>query len=202
MQSDAKKRMKRGWLLVTGLALLLGAVALAGFFAVRKPVPAQVGPGAAQRVLHLTPDLRLGLMSRPTLWGPPLDAPSMAGKVVLITFFASWCPPCRAELAELKTLDGTYRQRGLYIVAVNEFEDFDSLSNSNKLAAFLERMDLPFSVVKGSPSLSKALGTITRIPTVIIFDRRGRLAHHSFNSGPGSATLDGKSLERIITRLL
>lgn len=202
MQNDSKKRKKRGWLLVTGLALLLGAVVLAGFYGSRKPVPARVAPGAERRALHLTPDLRQELMSRPTLWGPPPDAPSMAGKVVLITFFASWCPPCRVELAELKTLAGAYRQKGLYIVAVNEFEDFDSLSNSNKLAAFLERADLPFSVVKGSPALSRALGTITRIPTVFIFDRRGRLAHYSFNSGTGSATLNGKSLERIITRLL
>jgi thiol-disulfide isomerase/thioredoxin len=194
--------MKRSWLLLTGLALLLGVGASAVLFAMREPVSEQAGPGAASRVIHLTPDLRQVLMSRPTLWGPPPDAPTMAGKVVVVTFFASWCPPCREELAELKSLDGRFRKRGLYILAVNEFEDFDGFSNSNKLAAFLDRMELPFSVVKGSPALSKALGTITRIPTLFIFDRQGRLAHHFLNSGPGSASMDGKSLERIITRLL
>lgn len=201
MQKNSKELIKRGWCLVTGLVLLLGVVALGGFFAVREPVSAQVGPFAS-RVLHLTPELRLRVMGRPTLWGIPPDSTSMAGKVVVVTFFASWCLPCRAELAELKKLNGTYRDKGLYIVAVNEFEDFDDLSNSNKLAAFLERMDLPFSVVKGSPALSKAMGAITRIPTVFIFNRQGRLAHYSFNSGSGSAALDGKALERIITGLL
>jgi thiol-disulfide isomerase/thioredoxin len=72
-------------------------------------------------------------------------------RVVLVTFWASWCAPCRLELSHLEQLYRDKRARGFEILAVNEDEDRDAMNR------YLTQTSLSFPV---------------------LLDRRGRLAHH------------------------
>ena len=107
-------------------------------------------------------------------------------KVVVLTFFASWCQPCREEFAHLRELYNTYHEEGVEIIAVNAFEEFDNFSNAANLKTYLNLTKPPFTVVKGNDVLSQQLGTITRIPTLFIYDKQGRQALHFFNKPDGS----------------
>ena len=195
---------RRLWLPILGALAVLGALALAV-----APIPPSVrqagqqkGVPGAERFYYLTAPLQRALQSQPVLWGPSLEKGAFRERVVLITFFASWCIPCRMEMAELKKLHRELGGRSLQIVAVNYFEDFDGYSNPKKLAAFLESIDPTFPVVKGSDGLSQAFGEISRIPTLLVFDRAGRQVFRFYNRGPDNAALDAEFLRKVVTTLL
>lgn len=181
-------RLARIWVLV---------LLLAGLLVVPQILAAQLQTPEA-----LSPALRRHLLDGSHLSGPPLTDAALRKRVVVVTFFASWCPPCRVELAELKKLYAELAPRGLTVVAVNYFETFDDFSNPQRLAAFLKRMALPFHVVEGTPAAAKAFGPVRRIPTLLAFDRQGRLALRFFNSGQGPTSMDEQALRQALLKLL
>lgn len=118
--------------------------------------------------------------------GRPLDARQLHGRAVLVSFFASWCPPCNAEFEHMKLLQLNHAADGLTVIAVNLFEDFGGFNDDGKrLARFLGRHQPIFSIVKGTPETAKLFGDVSRIPTVFVFDRAGNPKLH-FVHGPGA----------------
>lgn len=57
--------------------------------------------------------------------GRPIRLSDLRGKAVWIDFWASWCPPCQAEMPTLRTMDETYRSRGLALIAVQVQQTVD-----------------------------------------------------------------------------
>ena len=185
-----------GWVALSGQMESPSAEPAAAPVAVRSDVRSL--PGGA-----LTPALRAELRGLPHLRGPALTEGSLAEKVVLVTFFASWCGPCRVELEHLKTAHEVYSGFGVEVLAVNLFENFDDLSNDRRLAAYLDRLDPPFPVVEGNPAISRAFGQIDRIPTLLIYDRQGTRAVRFVNARGGRKTsLDFAGISGQIERLL
>lgn len=128
---------------------------------------------------------------------------ALEGRVVALTFFASWCGPCRVELALLQEINSALVGRGLRIVAINLFEEFDGLSNGKRLAAFLRITNPDFTVLKGNEAVSAAFGGIRRIPTLILFDRSGRSSYLFVNKVGGKrSSADPEELRAAIVRLL
>ena len=151
----------------------------------------------------MTTAVKSQLSALPALRGAELQRGSLEGKVVAITFFASWCGPCRVELAHLKKIYARSRERGLEILAINLFEEFDGLSNEKRLAEFLRITAPDFPVLKGSDAISATFGEIRRIPTLLVYDRAGRQAYRFINEVGGTRTAaDPVELDAVIAGLL
>ena len=123
-------------------------------------------------------------MELPVLEGKALEADHLDGRVVAVTFFASWCPPCVAEFRHLKDVQAHYGDK-VVVVAINIYEDFGGRENPERMAAFLERAAPPFFLLKGGEKVREAFGDVQRIPTAFVFDPSGKATLH-FIHGRGS----------------
>lgn len=115
--------------------------------------------------------------------GPVLAARDLDGRVVgplgvdqeaaVVVVFASWCGPCRHELAVL----GELRQElpRARIIGVNAYEEFADRSDEERLRGFLAENAPWLQVVRADGALMDALGRPRKIPSVYVFDRRGGL---------------------------
>ena len=89
------------------------------------------------------------------------------GRPVLLTFWASWCGPCRVELPELSKLYGELVGRGFILITVNV--DQHPLMGKR----FLDSLGLTLPVYRIDPRITKALG-VDALPTNILLDLEGR----------------------------
>jgi thiol-disulfide isomerase/thioredoxin len=93
---------------------------------------------------------------------------------VAVVFFASWCPPCVAEFAEIAKVRAGPKGQNLAVVGVNLFEAWGGGQDPDRMARFLERTRPEFPLIQGNPAISAAFGTVNRIPTLVMFDAEGR----------------------------
>ena len=90
------------------------------------------------------------------------------GKVVVVNFWATWCPPCVEELPSLENAWQRYRQQGLVVLAVSGEE-------SDVVTSFLERLpsDITFPVLIDGGMKSGNRWQIRGLPTTVVVDRSG-----------------------------
>lgn len=184
--------MTRNLIVLLSVACLVGVAVLSG-----KHVLSSTSEKGA-----LAAEARVTMQGLSHLYGLPVTDATFDDKVLIVTFFASWCPPCRQEFADLSDLYRQYRESGLEVVAINLFEDFDNFSDDKRLAAFLELTQPPFTVVKGNDAISQQFGTIRRIPSLFVFDRQGRRILAFAHERGAQATLDAAALRQVISPLL
>ena len=139
--------------------------------------------GAAHEVTQL-PKFSLTDLS-----GKPLAADQLQGRVVLVEFWATWCPPCRSTLAWLGDLQKKYGDN-LAVVALAVESPEDSI---RKTATSLSP-DLHWAIAD-APTAA-AFGDITSVPTLFLFDRTGKTAGVLYGAPPdlhqaAEKTLDG-----------
>jgi thiol-disulfide isomerase/thioredoxin len=95
---------------------------------------------------------------------------SFRGRPVLLTFWASWCGPCRVELPELSKLYGELAGKGFVLITVNVDQ------NPAAGRRFLESLGLSLPVYRLDPRDTKSLG-VDALPTNILLDTDGRFVH-------------------------
>jgi thiol-disulfide isomerase/thioredoxin len=99
--------------------------------------------------------------------GTTVRLSGLAGKVVFLNFWATWCPPCREEMPSMEALYQRFRGKDLEFLAV------DIQENKDEVAAFMNEYGLHFPAVLDSTGRISAEYGIRGIPTTFIIDREG-----------------------------
>jgi len=112
-----------------------------------------------------------------------------SGKVVLINFFASWCPPCREELPALMRLRTRYRSDQVVFVGLSVDQSMDDLKR------FLASAPLNYPVYVADPQIAHAFG-VRSIPHTTVYNKAGVLVGNQ----PG--LLEERDLRRVLDILV
>ncbi len=167
---------------------LATALAFAGIYAILgekgKHAPKQDEP-RARAAGALDPALATGDMRRLVIHQRPRELPTFTfldakererrlsewrGKVVMINFWATWCPPCRKEMPEIAKLQEKYAERGLVVLAISEdYKGYDwawqglRMLGAQNLALFMDNGGRALRAVRGAG-----------LPVSLLIDRHGR----------------------------
>jgi thiol-disulfide isomerase/thioredoxin len=109
--------------------------------------------------------------------GQSVKLSAFKGKVILLDFWATWCPPCKAEIPGFVELQEAYRDKGLQVVGVSVDDTPDKL----KPFASEFKMNYPVLVGLERDDLQDAYGPMWGIPTTYLIARDGRICRK--NSG-------------------
>ncbi|NOZ83475.1 MAG: TlpA family protein disulfide reductase [Epsilonproteobacteria bacterium] len=110
-----------------------------------------------------------GSLSFHLLDGKTVNLSNDKGKIVILNYFATWCPACKAEMPELAELYRNYKNRGFDII---------SISTDRQIAdvpAFVKQFSIPYRVALENPKNRPVIGSIEYLPTNIIIDRQGKI---------------------------
>jgi len=99
--------------------------------------------------------------------GKTVTLSSFRGKVVLLNFWATWCPPCRAEMPALNRLYRESRHRGLEIIAVSTDRSIDHIKD------FLEKNRVDFLMLFDEDRGAAKQYRVFSMPTTFLIDRNG-----------------------------
>ena len=148
-----------------------------GFLCARGHVGSRSGPGAA--VEHESADkVTVRLLREPiattafaatTVDGRSVSSADWRGKVVLVNFWATWCPPCRAEIPDLIALQEKYRDQ-LVIVGISEDE-----GSVDAVKRFVAEHKINYLIVMSTPQLRRIFPAVMALPTTFVLDRDGKL---------------------------
>jgi peroxiredoxin len=147
---------------------------------------------ASGRVAALDAGAKMPEIGLKDLSGKPVNAASLAGKVVVIDFWATWCAPCREELPVLQKLYKKYAAQGLVVVGVSVDKD------DSNIKQFLVKMPLSFPIVHDAAHAVTGKYAPPRMPSSFIVDRKGivRYVHGGYRSD------DAAEFEKQIQALL
>ena len=91
----------------------------------------------------------------------------LKGQVVVIDFWATWCPPCRNSIPTFTRLYNKYSEQGLVIVGIG-------LDDEQALRDFSKQMQIPYPILIGNNEIAKAYN-VTGIPKTIFLDKEGKI---------------------------
>jgi thiol-disulfide isomerase/thioredoxin len=102
--------------------------------------------------------------------GNLVSSEQFKGKVVVVDFWATWCPPCRAEIPGYVKLQEKYGKDGLVVVGISLDQQGPGI-----VKEFMAKNKMNYPVVMGDEAVAQSFGGIEAIPTTFIIDRAGNI---------------------------
>jgi len=107
----------------------------------------------------------------------------LRGQVVLVNFWATWCPPCRKEMPDLEALYNRFKDQGLVIVAISDEE-------AAKVTPFIAERKISYPIVLDPGRKVNDLFVVEGIPKSFVYDREGKLVAQSIDMRTRNQFLD------------
>ena len=122
------------------------------------------------------------------------DLAELRGKVVLINFWATWCPPCRREMPSMERLAQALKGEPFVALAVDVGEDADTIE------AFISQLDtMPtFPILLDTRARSMKAWKVAGLPTTFLVDKRG----HIVSSAIGGREFDHPEIVKTVRELI
>jgi len=105
-----------------------------------------------------------------SLDGKEVRLSQFKGKVVILDFWATWCPPCKLELPHFIELHQEFQDDGLVIIGVSL-----DRTGIREVATFVKEWKIPYVVVMGTGEVVKNYGGIRGIPTTFVIGKDGKI---------------------------
>ncbi len=102
--------------------------------------------------------------------GKVVKSSSFKGKAMLVTFFATWCPPCRQEIPTLKKLQAEFKDKGFSVVGLSVDE-----GGPKVVAKLVEKEGINYPVLMADRATANDFGGIAGIPTSFLINRKGHV---------------------------
>ncbi|RMF03555.1 MAG: alkyl hydroperoxide reductase [Chloroflexi bacterium] len=184
-----QKPAKNRWLIINMLAafglILIGVGVLFWMGQESAGKPASAAPAGLPQKGQTAPDF--SLMS---LDGAPVKLSDYSGQVVLVNTWATWCPPCKAEMPTIHNYYQAHKDEGFVVLAVNSQE------TSGTVSSFIEANQFTFPVLLDSAGQMEDQYSIRALPTSLVIDRNGVIQY--IHTGE----ISNDQLELVINPLL
>jgi len=132
--------------------------------------PAKITPTAAAPASGVELGARAPDFTLTDLQGQKVMLSQFRGQVVLVNFWATWCPPCREEMPSMESLHRRFKDQGLVLLALNVDED-----GAPAVIDFLKGKDYTFPILLDTGAEVQNLYQVFRFPETFVIDRNGNI---------------------------
>ncbi len=115
--------------------------------------------------------------------GNVFDPAALAGKVVVVNVWATWCIPCQKEIPAFASVHQEYKDKGVVILGL--LAEYGA--TLEQIRAFAKQYGLTYPVIFMDPEVAESFGNPSSLPSTYIYDRKGNL----FRRHTGELTRDG-----------
>ena len=126
-----------------------------------------------------------------TLDGDTITSEQLRGKVVLVNFWATWCPPCRVEMPGFQAVYQEKRDRGFVVLGIST-----DAGGSDRVRTFLRDRQITYPVAMATPSVVRDFGGANVLPTSFLIDRQGRIRNEV--KGAFASFALGQAVDRLL----
>lgn len=130
-----------------------------------------------------------------TLAGADFDLAQLRGHVVVVHYWATWCPPCIHEMPQLQAFYAHYRDRGVEVLALSE----DRTRDLAEVQRMVQHMAAGYPVAMAHQARANSLGDPNTLPVTYVIDGTGRVRAQL---RPDTQPLTEEALARAVDPLL
>lgn len=181
-----RQNKSKTWLYVNiAIAIMLIVGGIAVLFWMGEQESEKSAPAPSTKIGAIAPDFQL-----PSLGGETVALSDYQGQVILVNTWATWCPPCKAEMPAIDEFYKTHQNEGFVVLAINSQEDAATVQR------FINTQGFTFSVLLDTQARVINQYKVRGLPTSFVIDRDGivRYVH--------TGAITQRQLEEVIGPLL